>query len=588
MVWDYSLTIQAYNSEYSVWQTKKYNLTLTGTRKPDPSIVLSADSESVPQGKAAKLYIDAPNAQRVAIRYKNQGNVIWMTDVACENGKTEYAVAQNRMVAVGTEMEFDVATYVNDTWSAWSEPVYVTVTDKQQLAQAEIHLPTTVQTGQNFTVSFDAVENADRYDFYIGNSENRIFSQYIGKIEGSYSYTVNGKNTYPGIYVVRVTAYNDDYLPSVIEQEFQIAGERPSGPVITVNNSNLSTGDIMSIDVDTRGAEELDYTLIYKTKSGSTWQHTKQVLIVGDIYSIRETLSEGIVECKVKCIVLKNGIWSEWTDRVLSIQINPTLSDPVLIAHPVYTSGENIVIEATGVENATSYQVDAKTSTGLTAAYIRSDSEHITIPGYYFNEGEYTITVTADAPGYISSSAAVHITIEGSRKKADSVVLESVTGEQPSLNSSKNWKFSFDVSDTSSNEIVMRYWTTSYYTLGYQEYDLAEEQETISFYQWVYLNTTYCFSFSSYTDGKWSDWSPIIRVVIDENTETQQQNPDGAENKPEAVESDDTDEGEETPVAPEAPVAAEEIPATPAEPAEVVGVEEIPATPAEPIETGES
>lgn len=414
---------------------------------------------------------------------------------------------------------YQVAAKCNGVWSEWSDIVRVTITQIEPVAQTVIHTPETIAAGKDLEISFDPVEAAVGYEVRLTKNEQNKEIDYQSMLKNEVVY-YSGYELSAGEYTISVLVRDADGNTSTTSKTIIVEGDRPAAPELMIDKPVIREGEMYTVTIDTSNASAICcryqiYSDIIQDRYWYTsWTDEKPV------FDIITTFSGYAYSDHRYLVSLKiNNTWSEWAEVVLDItkrEALPLLDDNNVLINDEYVTGEDIIVPFTPVDHATSYAISLQSKHNIVYSTIYpASSDKLIIPGYNTEEGIYDIVVIASADDYYGTTYKKTVKITGNRKEAGDITLSSPTAETLTGFGNGNMKFVFDVSNIDADKYVMRYWVSGNNDApSYKEYGRADDG-TISYQRWVYSNKTYCFSFSSYTDGQWSDWSPAIRVPVE-------------------------------------------------------------------------
>lgn len=166
-------------------------------------------------GEWVYFTITAPGAQKVRTQFGRNIGYDWEHDT--EGDVTELSYCFN----VGGLFSAAFSVLVDGVWSPYSEPIAMTVTQYGELEDPEIILPDEITAGEDLTVSWSAVENAQRYAVNLYSVDEDGESWYV---DGFYTteteYEIPGHFIAQGDYLIKVIAENPGYCDGSASAEF--------------------------------------------------------------------------------------------------------------------------------------------------------------------------------------------------------------------------------------------------------------------------------------------------------------------------------------------------------------------------------
>lgn len=193
---EYHVTLEATCAGYE--STYAYATATVEEKQTDSRVTLSADRTEVLYGEFVSFTISAPDAQAVRL-YCN--GYLWDERDSLSEAITEWPNPGKN--------EYYATALIDGEWSLPSESVEVTATSYGTLADPVLTVPETVIAGEDFTVSWTAVENAEEY--YVGiaryDESGNASHTYGSTVEAPQtSHVFEGSQTQAGRYEVVIYA----------------------------------------------------------------------------------------------------------------------------------------------------------------------------------------------------------------------------------------------------------------------------------------------------------------------------------------------------------------------------------------------
>lgn len=207
-----------------------------------------------------------------------------------------------------------------------------------------------------------------------------------------------------------------------------------------------------------------------------------------------------------KELLIDSGFYTE--DDIGAVSPRPTLAEADIQMSENVPVGKNCSFSFSPVENATSYTATFKAGTNEIISWgsvSALPNTNLTIPGYWLDNGNYSITVTASANGYRDSTSTLTFKAAGDERPAPTV-------EVDHTNVFIGGTCTFTVNTENSNDL--RYCIgNNYYTNHINVLD-EETKYTASFYS----AGDYEYRFTVRKGNTWSEWSEPIVIHVAEET----------------------------------------------------------------------
>lgn len=506
----YTVTATAYAEGYEESETAVRTVTISGTKPDAPEIL--AECETAARGRYARFMIDTEDAEQAVVRYYTVGSTSSYFDTFTPTGNaTEWKRTIYSDTAAGTKFGYAFAVRKDGKWSQWSATRIVTVTDRVPLEEPQFTISET-EAGQDLTVTLAGTPDATSYEVSIYQNDTRVFNNTYSSAR---VISVPGYRIDAGDYRVAVTVSDSTgtYASSTAEKAVSVGGGRQPGPAgVQVDRDAVLTNEYYSFTIDSAGADRIAMYSYYTYDGGGygSGYETREVL---DTETVWKTYSYYTGTAVCRFALLKNGAWTDWSDPVtvtVTADEREQLAPPSVTMDSGFQTGSDIVVGVGEVPAATSYYLyvyDSYNSTVYSSS-INAESRTVTLPGYSFAAGSYTASVRASANNYVSSEGTKSFTVYGAKASAPDVSLISA---EPVSDGSSYWDIHFCVNDAEAEKAVCRRWIQGETGLSYETF--TEGLSDIGVRRWIYTGEVYCYSFSAYKDGRWSSWTPAIKIT---------------------------------------------------------------------------
>lgn len=498
----YRVEVRAYDgSYYSEWA--KATVTVTAGVRPDAPAA-TADSDMGRLNTSYGFTIPTAGAEKAAVRYYRAGDNGSVTYTALDvtGDSTRWT---HRQYSAGYTWNYAFAVQVDGVWSPWSTTLPVTITAREQLAQAVITAPDTVSAGADVVVSFAAVSNADSYSLRLVNPDGayRSWTGYPGSEQ-----VIPGYDIVPGAYRVVVIASGAEYDSSTAEKALTVTGERSAAPVVSVDTSEVFTGERYTFMIENGESSLIAWK--YATDAGGGSSSTLTALT--DVTAWETYANWAGVQSYQFC-TLKDGLWSAWSVPIaVTISARPAMPEPVLILPDAAAEGRDLTVSFEAVEGASHYYVYLYTIYGqqLTSRYM-STAGSITFMGCMLPENYVRVQVTAHGSNGASSKASVTLKVTA----ASLAAAPAVTPPEGGSVAADSYA-AFTVETAGAELAAVRYYRVgSPNDVTCQSFNVSGSDVT----QWkTYLynsGATWAFSFAIQVDGVWTSWSDFYQVSVE-------------------------------------------------------------------------
>ena len=495
-------------------------ITITGERPAAPEVTVNK-TEAYSDNDTVICTIQASNAEiaRVTFEYYNEKGErrnIYSDYVSIdENGVGEYRSPFWYETAENWSIHYKVCALIDGIWSAWSEPLIVQMKEREMLAAPVVAVPETIQAGQDFSFSFEAVNHADNYRAEISHTyTGYVYEWSSNNCKPGATITLPGHYLSKGSYKLTVTAYASDYRNSSTEQSFTVTGTKPAAPEITVDKEEIHINEKTQFSLSGEGIEGLFVT--YSGDNGyNYWGNifTNVSPLTGNTYVWNWTAQEYYLGATFtfKFSAKQNGLWSAWKTLTYVIQDQPALPAPVLHAEASYPAGADITLTFDEVEHAESYNCRIYNSDNNTVSRsFNSSQRECLLYGYNIEPGEYRFVVTASSSQFKSSTSEAAFTIIGKKTPGPQVTVDNTECLAGDI-------CTFIISSNEADEICYDFEHNN--SSGSWDGDTGRINVFSDSTVWesiINFFGKYTYQFSVLKDGKWSAWSEPIEVYAGE------------------------------------------------------------------------
>ena len=473
---------------------------VSGTRINAPTVTPMQDTLCI--NKKATFSIDTEGGNELRIECIDNS-----TDGGYYNLSYNPLISESQTEWVFTPYEYmknisvtlKFAIYRNGTWSAWKTLSY-TIEDLEQLAQPIIHIDDTYQAGKTIVLRFDAVENANYFDWRITDtsSNQRINS---GRKEINSTTSIYGYEIEPGTYRYKVTAYADDYRSNSAETVFTVVGSKQPMSSVTVDKTNISAEEKYTFTIDTANMSALRYRII-------EYNSTYSINVLSDTTRFTNNASPE-EQLTYQFAGFTNGMWTAWSKPItITKEKMPVLESPIIHVEESFLSGHDVQVSFENVDGANYYYIyllDEQEKT-IQSVY-RSSVSPVTFSGYYVSPGYYTVRVRASGTGQSSSTDQIIQVLEAEKAPSPEII-------NSETNVSAGSYVSFIIDTTNSTQLAVRYYQDGYTNnLQYNSVN-ASDISTVWRQHRSNPGETWYYQFAVYHNEAWSEWTPWQEVHV--------------------------------------------------------------------------
>lgn len=496
----YRVVVSAYGSGGS--SSTEAEVTVVAATRPGAPAA-TADSNEGRLNVSYGFTIPSTLADQVAVRYYREddtNNVTYKT-ITATGDSTRWLHRQYSAGYVGTTWNYSFAVQVGGVWSTWSSALPVTITNREQLAQAELTLPRSVQAGADVTISFQAVEHADSYTLYLyqPNGSSQSWSAYPGNER-----VISGYDLSNGTYRVVVEAKGAEYDSSKSEKTFIVSGVRSAAPVVSVDKAEVFSRDNYSFMIESADCELIAYRYV---SSGGSSVGTLNVL--SDL-TVWETYSSSAGIISYSFCTMKDGLWSAWSTVInVTVKERPVMDKPVVTLPDSVQKGSDLTVTFAPVEDAAYYYLYLQTIRGQSIKQfsLREAGSHV-VEGYLLPDNYVRVLVYAYSNnGGRSETEKLVKVVSAVQSAAPAVTLASGTITAGSY-------ATFTINTPGAAQAAVRFYRVG--TPNDVTYSTINVTGASTQWKNYRYNTgeIWAYSFAVQVNGQWSEWSEFVQVAV--------------------------------------------------------------------------
>lgn len=501
MAGTYRILVEAESAEYGESESV-VTFTVTGSRPLAPSAAV--DKTTVATRENFTFTIDSTGGEMLRSRV-NEGSYTTSHDnINVIEDATIWATSH---YSVG-EYNYSFSLFKDGKWSAWSEPIHISVSD-HALAAPTLSLPSSLSAGRDLTVNVGTVSNAEYYNVSLYNrAGNRLASIRLNSSEAG-AVTFDGYFFSAGTYTIEATAYNS-YGSNTAEKTISVRSvTRPTAPAATADTDlgRLNVG--YGFTIPTSGVEKA--AVRYYRADNTNNVTYKTLTATGDSTRWSDSKNTADQVWNYAFAVQKNGMWSPWSSTLqVTITNREQLAQTVITIPETIEAGQDVKLSFSAVANADSYTVRLyKPDGSYTSYYSNKPNTDRLLNGYDLLPGTYRVMVEASGAEYDSSTTEKAFTVTGVRPAAPAVSVDK-------KNVFTNDTYTFMIENGDSELIAYRYTSNS----GSSSSGTLNAPTDVT--AWDVSSSsgnTYNYSFCTLKDGKWSAWSTAISVTVNKRPE---------------------------------------------------------------------
>lgn len=497
----YRLTVTASSDTYGNSESE-WVFSVTGTKPTAPQV--TADRDVLYLNDTISFKIDSAGADAVQI------NAGWKIE-------TGYIVSDSYNITVegdqsawtwtaydfyhDRDWRFSFSVKKDGRWSAWKTLTYE-IQDRPALAAPVIHAEDSYTAGEDFSISFDAVENAKSYQYVLRDVSGASLVWHSDITPGEQTYY--GYQFQPGTYRIVITAQSTEYKSSSAEHTFTVSPNPKSAINASVDHTAIDQGESITFTIDTTGAEEVRYTT-------SDPFSASVIKVFSDTTTWITSPGAGTRSYRFSALI--DGHWTAWSEPItVKIKETEPMPAPVLTIPESLNVGQDLTVTVEDIPGANYYQVYLLNGRGTEiASYYRngSNGDTFTFEGYLLSAGTFKVRVYANGRNRSNESSSSLRVLSGTRPDAP----EATLGSEAIY---ANRSFAFAVPSENAQQVAVRRYQEGSTNNVYYDKLNATSLET----RWsTTLNTvgqTWHYTFAVQIDGVWSPWSSTVTVTVQE------------------------------------------------------------------------
>lgn len=494
---EYRVVVYTVTEAYDTLPAITYSLTITGEKMPGPTLELP---ESVRQNSEVRIPLKGDFLIRVE-QYDQNGTLLYDDEYQPWDPEYLYIDSWLEDGVEGGYLLYCAAEYRDSCWTAFGPVSRVDILPFPALDAPVIHAESSYTAGEDFTISYDPVEHAEKYDVALNKTTNDYgFSYTVSAPQAIICY---GYQLDPGTYRLKVSASAPGYKSSSKEYLFTVLPNPVSAPAVSVDRNIVNANEKYTFTIDTSGAEELRYRI------GSYDYGTINVLDVETLWTVSRSYGGTVT---YRFCVYRDGRWSSWSEPItVNIREPEPLPEPLFILPDTLNEGQDLTVTVEKTPTATQYTVYLYNSRGtqLASRSINSaDGGTVIFEGFRMTAGEVKVRVSAYS-GSASSQSEQSLRIQtGNRPQAPQASAESPTAQYGS-------RARFTVNAEGAAQAAVRYYQLGYTNnVNYETFTV--NGDSTSWYKYMYNSAgTYRFSFAAKYEGVWSAWSEGVEITVE-------------------------------------------------------------------------
>lgn len=504
----YRLVVSAHSSERGSSETEIL-IRVTGSRPTAPMVNVNLDEFHI---KDRPLFtVNTADAEEMMAFFGRTGTNLRNREanrirVTGQETTWRYTIEEDWL---NKDYTFSFSVKKNGVWSSFRE-ITKTILDLPPLDAPVIHVNPTYEAGEDVIISFDPVDHAQSFEYYlIWNDDSRW-----GQCEEPKAVPYSGAWLEPGEYQFKITAISDEYASTTSETSFQIVGEKQTWKKPTVSKTEMSPDDIVTFEFDTTGVESIEYSIKYyygeedylDSESG-----TINVMENTTKWSYGMGFS-GAEEVGYQFSALINDRWTAWTDEILIKVLEDTeeVILPIIELQETYLLGEDLDVTIGLTDTVQQINIYVYNSNGKRVAeeYLYGNAGGtVTFDGYGLTLGRNRVRVGIYTGSRWNYTEKYFTVVSNSRPQAPEVTPQTEIGRV-------NVPYTFTVDSAGADKLAVRYYREDNTNdLNYTTAEVTGEKTTWS-HRRDTAGQTWKYSFATRVNGVWSPWSKVYSVAI--------------------------------------------------------------------------
>ncbi len=373
------------------------------------------------------------------------------------------------------------------------------IQDNPVLAAPVVTAPDSVKAGEEVTITWEPVENAEEYVvmLYWGDGT------YIGDVYyGAETSATISRQLEAGEYSVTVLSRAEGWENGGSNISFTVIGELAAPPVLTLDAASYTAGSKVTYAITAEKAEAIRLRYYGTTEDGYNSEDTYEFAADGTT-TIYEKNFYTAGNFNAVCSAKVNGIWSAWSEPVpFTVAWLGELAAPVLSMKENYAAGEEIMVSWTAVTNAEGYNIFLYDNNGkyVDNWWVDATTNSVAVETV-LEAGTYQVSVRANADGWKEAES-----------EKQSFVVAGILAEGPSFTVDKTSvvtgnEVTFTVSMDGATAFRMQYNNST------TEYEAENGTATIT--RTLYgAGDVVTVRFSACIDGIWTAYGPAQEITI--------------------------------------------------------------------------
>lgn len=473
--------------------------------------------------------VSAPGAEKIEI-YSGNNEKPWKTADGDRDNFSSSFSSKNE-----STWNFTARALFDGVWTEKTAPVQLQILQPEgELEQVNATVPSEIQQYASLSVTYEPVEHADYYYYYLCPYSNETCytnGRSIDPYRTSFE-VVETVDLAPGTYVLGIRATGIGWYYSYKPYSFMVkesSAERPAAPVVTIDESKLDyfdenkdsikLGSGVYLKLTTPKAEKLRCKTTYPSNYTYTGVDSTQYYSYNNgsyDYSVWRTNDEGVYS--VSFSVMIGGIWSPYSDALsYTVKTKGKLAVPEVTIPSEVNVGKPLPVTIKVAENVEEYEISICNEgytqcwwgDGLSVQGEESLSKNISLEAY--EPGTYGLMVTSVSEGYQrASNQSLKFSIVGSLPAAPQVSTNTT-----SIKRSQSIKFIVTAPGITIDGINanIRYQTNvgNYYTNAMVDSETSEV--VVNGYELFYAQPQH-IRFKALIGDVWSAWSDWVDVTV--------------------------------------------------------------------------
>ena len=406
------------------------------------------------------------------------------------------------------DLTFSFSVKRDGVWSAWKE-ITKTILNLPPLDSPVIHANSTYEAGEDISITFDTVTNAQSYSYRLYLDEGNTGGSCSEPRTISYS----GTDYEPGTYRFRVTAESNDYSSSSSEVTFRITGNKAQWIQPAVSETEVTAGDTVTFEFETSNVDAIKYRLYHYEDNNAEqeWYGNGSINVLEDTTKWSTRLNRaGEVSCEFAALI--NGRWTAWTQEIRIIVNNSgEMELPEVEMPDTLPIGRDLTVTVGPAARAEQYNIYLYNSNGTNIAsrYLYGNAGGtVTFDGYGLALGRNRVEMEIyTGSSWYTVQKYFTVVSNSERPQAPEVIQDTSVGRV-------NVRYGFTINTTGADKVAVRYYRED----DTNRISYTSVNATGDLTQWYHTRdtagTTWKYAFSVCAEGTWSPWSRTCSVSI--------------------------------------------------------------------------